>query len=83
MGEENEQMMRNKDTRMSVALALTQVHQDTGDPVTNSPTFCLIPTAVLLIYYKVHRVIQIIVIYLYQFDSENISMDFKILRFDV
>lgn len=54
--EENGETMRSKDTRMSVGrVALTQVHQDTGDPVINSLAFCPIPTAVLLTHYKVHR----------------------------
>lgn len=50
---------RRKDTRMNALgespVVLTQVHQVTGDPVTNSPTFCPIPTAVLLTHYKAHR----------------------------
>lgn len=58
-------------------VALTQVHQDTGDPVTNSLTFCLIPTAVSLIHYKVHRAtwaMQMIVIHFNQLGTENMHI---------
>lgn len=75
--------MRSKDTRMSVAkrsgeplslpVVLTQVHQDTGDLVTNSPAFCPIPTTVLLTHYKARRATRHAECHLNQLSSENME----------
>lgn len=87
MDETRKRTKRSKDTRASgePLVALMQVHQDTGDPVTNSPTFCPIPTAVLLTHYKlVLRVTQISsFIHLNQLGSEYTYIYQRVLGFCV